>query len=91
LKAPVIHAGDGKRSFVWSLGMEETFDMVLRLYYNGTVQQEQPPIKMNTRYPQDVYEAIKRFAQEDGRSFHNMVIWILRDYIRRRQGKERAC
>jgi len=46
---------------------------------------------MNTRYPQDVYEAIKRFAQEDGRSFHNMVIWILRDYIRRRQGKEHAC
>lgn len=71
--------------------MEETFDMVLCLYYNGTMQQEHTTIKMNTRYPQDVYEALKRFAQEDGRSFHNMVIWILRDYIRLRQGKERAC
>jgi hypothetical protein len=44
--------------------------------------------KMNTRYPADVYTAIKRFAQEDSRSFNNMVIWILRDYINKRLGKQ---
>ncbi len=43
--------------------------------------------RINMRYPQEVYEAIKRFAQEDSRSFHSMVIWILREYIKGRQGK----
>ena len=44
-------------------------------------------IHMNMRFPADVYAALKQFAQEDGRSFHNMVIWILRDYIKHRFGK----
>ena len=65
-------------------GVGRILDMVLRLCYNSTMQQD--TIKINTRYPRDVYEALKRFAQEDGRSFHNMVLWILRDYIKRRQG-----
>jgi hypothetical protein len=43
--------------------------------------------QINTRYPADVYAAIKRFAQEDSRSFNGMVIWILREYIKRRTGK----
>jgi hypothetical protein len=44
-------------------------------------------VKINTRYPADVYAALKQFAQEDSRSFHSMVIWILRAYIKQRQGK----
>ena len=47
----------------------------------------QKTIKINTGYPQDIYEAVKQFAQEDSRSFHSMVIWILRDYIKRRLDK----
>ena len=43
--------------------------------------------KINMRFPSDVYTALKQFAQEDSRSFHSMVIWILRDYIKRRAGK----
>ena len=43
--------------------------------------------KINTRYPADVYAAIKQFAQEDSRSFNGMVIWILREYLKRRVGK----
>lgn len=43
--------------------------------------------KINTNYPPDVYTALKQFAQEDSRSFHSMVIWILREYIKRRLGK----
>jgi len=44
-------------------------------------------IKINTRYPAEVYVALKQFAKEDGRSFHNLVIWILREYIKQRQAK----
>ena len=48
---------------------------------------------INTRYPADVYAAIKQYAQEESRSFNNMVIWILRDYIQKRQARQakRAC
>lgn len=45
-------------------------------------------VKINTRYPAEVYAAIKQFAQEDSRSFNNMVIWILREYIQKRKGKQ---
>jgi len=45
-------------------------------------------VKMNTRFPADVYAAIKQFAQEDSRSFNNMVIWILRKYIQERKGRQ---
>lgn len=48
-------------------------------------------IKINTRYPADVYIALKQFAKEDGRSFHNLVIWILREYIKQRQAKGKTC
>ncbi len=48
-------------------------------------------IKINTRYPADVYAALKQFANEDGRSFHNLVIWILREYIKQRQAQGKAC
>ncbi len=44
---------------------------------------------INTRYPADVYTAIKQFAQEDSRSFNNMVIWILRQYIQMRKEGQR--
>jgi hypothetical protein len=44
--------------------------------------------KINTRYPADVYAAIKQFAQEESRSFNNMVIWILRDYIQKRKASQ---
>jgi hypothetical protein len=48
-------------------------------------------IKINTRYPADVYAALKQFAKEDGRSFHNLVIWILREYIKQRPAQGKAC
>jgi hypothetical protein len=50
---------------------------------------EKKDTNINTRYPHDVHEAIKKFAQEDSRSFNNMVIWILREYIQMRQQQER--
>jgi hypothetical protein len=71
----------------WGLGWGGNGDMVPYMCYNGTMQDEQKPTSMNTRYPADVYEAIRQFAQEDSRSFHNMVIWILREYVKHRRGK----
>jgi len=43
--------------------------------------------RINMRFPADVYTALKQFAQEDSRSFHSMVIWILRTYIKQRMEK----
>jgi hypothetical protein len=43
---------------------------------------------INTRYPADVYAAIKQLAHEESRSFNNMVIWILRDYIQKRKARQ---
>jgi hypothetical protein len=60
--------------------------MVLIRCYNDTMKTAKET-KINTRYPSDVYAAIKQFAQEDSRSFNGMVIWILREYIKRRMGK----
>lgn len=57
------------------------------LCYNSTMSTEKET-KINTRYPSDVYAAIKQFAQEDSRSFNNMVIWILREYIQKRREKQ---
>ena len=63
-----------------------SLDIALYWCYNGTMSTEKTT-HMNTRYPADVYAALKRFAQEDGRSFQSMVIWILRAYIKQRMGK----
>ena len=52
-------------------------------------RKEHKDTAMNTRYPPDVLEVIRQFAQEDSRSFNGMVIWILREYIRQRKGEQR--
>jgi hypothetical protein len=69
------------------LGWGGKADIVPCVCYNGTMKNEQKTTRMNTRYPADVYEAIQQFAKEDSRSFHSMVIWILREYVKQRQGK----
>jgi hypothetical protein len=53
-------------------------------------RKEHKDTAMNTRYPPEVVEAIRQFAQEDSRSFNGMVIWILREYIRMRKGGKDA-
>lgn len=42
--------------------------------------------RFSVRFPLDVLETIKQLAKEDGRSINSEIIWILRDYIRSRQG-----
>jgi hypothetical protein len=67
---------------------EKLLDMVLYLCYNVAMKRKEPKdTSINTRYPQDVLIAIRQFAQEDQRSLNGMIIWILREYIKQRQGK----
>jgi hypothetical protein len=60
--------------------------MVLFLCYNSTMTRENAPtVHINIRFPAEVIAALRQYAKEDGRSLHGEVLWILRDYIRRRQ------
>lgn len=66
----------------------QAVDIAPQLCYNVAMKRkEQKDTSINTRYPQDVLEALRQFASEDSRSFNGMVIWILREYIKQRQGK----
>lgn len=38
------------------------------------------------RFPLDIVATLKRYAQEDGRSFNGQVVWIIREYIKKREG-----
>lgn len=40
------------------------------------------------RFPRDIWQHLKDFAKEDGRSFNGEVIWILRKYIADRSKRE---
>jgi hypothetical protein len=42
-------------------------------------------VHINIRFPAEVIAALRQYAREDGRSLHGEVLWILREYIRRRQ------
>lgn len=43
-------------------------------------------ININTRYPEEVRDAMKQLASDHGRSFNGEVIWALREYIKRQKG-----
>jgi hypothetical protein len=83
-----MHAGDESAVPCWGILAGGYVDAALQLCYNVVMKRkEQKDTSINTRYPQDVLEVIRQFAQEDSRSFNGMVIWILREYIKQRQGK----
>jgi hypothetical protein len=42
---------------------------------------------IGTRYPLDLLSDIKDLSEQDGRSFNGEVIWILREYVRKRKGE----
>lgn len=44
-------------------------------------KKEKKDTAINTRYPQEVLEAMRRLSQEHERSFNGEVIWALRQYI----------
>ena len=42
--------------------------------------------RVSIRFPLDVWKMLRILAQEDGRSINGQVVWILRDYIKKRKG-----
>jgi len=42
---------------------------------------------INTRYPQDVLNAIRELATRHQRSFNGEVIWALREYMAKQRDK----
>lgn len=43
---------------------------------------------INTRYPQDVLEEMRKLAEQHERSFNGEVMWALREYIRQQKGEK---
>ena len=44
--------------------------------------------RFSVRFPLDLLETLKRFAREDKRSINSEIIWILREYARKRKGEK---
>ncbi len=44
--------------------------------------------RFSVRFPLDLLETLKWFAQEDKRSINSEIIWILREYARKRKGEQ---
>ena len=51
---------------------------------------KQPDIKIQVRFPHDVWTEVKRLAGKHERSFNGEVIWALRVYVSEHNEKERA-
>lgn len=45
---------------------------------------------INTRYPADVLEQMKKLAQAHERSFNGEVVWALREYIQQRKPRMKS-
>jgi hypothetical protein len=42
--------------------------------------------RFSIRFPLDLLETLKQFAQEDARSINGEMIWILGEYAKQRKG-----
>jgi hypothetical protein len=49
-------------------------------------QQKQSEQRTQVRFPPDVWEEIKRLAEEHERSFNGEIVWALRYYIKQQKG-----
>jgi hypothetical protein len=45
--------------------------------------------KIQVRFPEDVWEELKQLAEHHERSFNGEVIWALREYMKREEGKSK--
>jgi hypothetical protein len=53
-------------------------------------EQEKPPIvNINVRFPPELAAQIKQAAREEGRSINSEILWAVRDYLARRQRKQK--
>jgi hypothetical protein len=45
-------------------------------------------VNINTRYPPDLLEELRKLAQEHERSLNGEIVWALRQYIAKQQKKD---
>jgi hypothetical protein len=45
--------------------------------------------RFSVRFPLDLLNALKQYAQEDKRSINGEIIWILSEYAHKRKGAKR--
>lgn len=43
---------------------------------------------INTRYPKDILEDMRKLAERHERSFNGEVMWALREYINQQKGEQ---
>ncbi len=60
------------------------------LWYNPSMDTEQPPHKVTVDIPQDVWEAVRELARAHQRSFVKELVWALQEYVRRERRKGAA-
>lgn len=65
--------------------------MLLVWCYSSSMEQEQKPaqVSINVRFPADLAAQVKQVAQEENRSLNGEILWALRDYLARRQRKQK--
>jgi hypothetical protein len=51
--------------------------------------EEQEEKRFSVRFPLDVLATVKKIAKEDGRSINSEIIWILKDYLTKRESKKK--
>jgi hypothetical protein len=59
--------------------------------YMGAMDTKPPIVHTNKRFSPERIEALRRSAQENGRSLHAEIVWALRQYMKafeKRQGKK---
>jgi hypothetical protein len=44
---------------------------------------------INTRYPKDILEEMRKLAGQHERSFNGEVMWALREYIKQQKGEQK--
>ena len=66
-------------------------DMLLLCCYYSSMKQEQKPaqVSINVRFPPELAAQVKALAQEENRSINGEILWVLREYLARRQRKQK--
>jgi len=54
------------------------------------MKKTQDDVKIQVRFPHDVWTELKRLADKNERSFNKEVIWALREYIVQEKKEVRA-
>jgi len=51
-------------------------------------EEKQQQVSINVRFPPELAAQVKQLAAEENRSINGEILWVLRDYLARRQRKQ---